>query len=60
VANLVKGAKNGAIFCLHDGRGLTPRPDIRATLAAVGQLLPVLRSQGFHFEKVSEILCSTI
>src|ERR1700677_2109664 len=29
---LVNNAKNGAIFCLHDGRELQPAPDIRATL----------------------------
>lgn len=56
---LLKGAKNGAIFCLHDGRELLPKPDIRATIAAVLQLLPILMNQGFHFERVSEILCPT-
>lgn len=56
---LLKGAKNGAIFCLHDGRELLPKPDVRATIAAVLQLLPILMNQGFHFERVSEILCPT-
>src|SRR5579871_6862738 len=28
---LLKRASNGAIFCLHDGRGVTRTPDIRAT-----------------------------
>jgi peptidoglycan/xylan/chitin deacetylase (PgdA/CDA1 family) len=60
VKRLAKGASNGEIFCLHDGRELATRPDIGATIAAVRQLVPILMSQGFHFEKVSEILCPTI
>lgn len=59
VSHLVRGARNGAVFCLHDGRELTPAPDIRATLGAVRSLIPRLMSQGFQFEKVSEILCPT-
>jgi peptidoglycan/xylan/chitin deacetylase (PgdA/CDA1 family) len=56
---LLEGARNGAIFCLHDGRRLEPRPDIDATLGAVRALLPKLMEQGFHFEKVTDILCPT-
>jgi peptidoglycan/xylan/chitin deacetylase (PgdA/CDA1 family) len=56
---LLDGARNGAIFCLHDGRRLEPRPDIGATLGAVRALLPKLMEQGFHFEKVTDILCPT-
>ncbi len=56
-ARLRAAAANGAIFCLHDGRGLAARPDISATLGAVGRLLPELRDRGYHFESVSEILC---
>ena len=57
VADLVlKGARNGAIFCLHDGRALTPTPDVGATLEAVRILLPSLCDQGFAFETVSRIL----
>jgi peptidoglycan-N-acetylglucosamine deacetylase len=54
---LLKGAQNGAIFCLHDGRRLEPRPDIRVTLQAVREVLPKLIERGFHFERVTEILC---
>jgi peptidoglycan/xylan/chitin deacetylase (PgdA/CDA1 family) len=57
---IFRGARNGAILCLHDGRQLEVRPDVRATLGAVKRLLPMLVDQGFHFEKVSEILCPTI
>ena len=56
---LLDGARNGAIFCLHDGRRLESRPDVRATLGAVRALLPKLMEQGFHFEKVTDILCPT-
>ena len=59
VTHLVQGARNGAIFCLHDGRELTPDPDIRVTLGAVRRLVPMLTGRGFQFEKVSEILCPT-
>jgi peptidoglycan/xylan/chitin deacetylase (PgdA/CDA1 family) len=56
-SRLAARASNGAIFCLHDGRGVAPEPDIRATLEAVRRLIPVLEDQGYHFETVSEILC---
>jgi peptidoglycan-N-acetylglucosamine deacetylase len=48
---------NGAILCLHDGRGLTANPDIRETVASVGRLIPVLRERGYKFETVSRLLC---
>ena len=54
---LLDGTANGAIFCLHDGRRLEPRPDIRPTLGALRAVLPKLIEQGFHFEKVTDILC---
>lgn len=56
---VLHGAENGAIICLHDGRLLAARPHIGATLETVRQVLPKLRERGFHFEKVSEILCPT-
>jgi len=59
IQRLLQGARNGAIFCLHDGRRLEPKPDIGATLGAVRALLPKLMEQGFHFEKVTDILCPT-
>jgi peptidoglycan/xylan/chitin deacetylase (PgdA/CDA1 family) len=59
-ALLCRGARNGAIFCLHDGRVLQPRPDISVTLRAVERLLPMLIDKGYHFERVSDILCPTI
>lgn len=56
---LLQRAVNGAIMCLHDGRETAAAPDITATLAAVEQVIPVLKQRGFHFETVSQILCPT-
>jgi peptidoglycan/xylan/chitin deacetylase (PgdA/CDA1 family) len=59
VSRLLHGATSGAILCLHDGRALQRRPDIGVTLQAVREILPILLEQGFHFEKVTDILCPT-
>jgi peptidoglycan-N-acetylglucosamine deacetylase len=59
VSRLIGGAVPGAILCLHDGRVLNHHPDIGATLQAVRELLPKLMELGFHFEKVTDILCPT-
>ena len=59
VARLLEGAGNGAILCLHDGRAAQPRPDVRGMLEAMRELLPKLMERGFHFEKVTDILCPT-
>jgi peptidoglycan/xylan/chitin deacetylase (PgdA/CDA1 family) len=59
VRRLLAGAKNGAIFCLHDGRELRARPDVATTIEAVRQVIPELLDRGFHFETVNEILCPT-
>ncbi|MGH9629525.1 MAG: polysaccharide deacetylase family protein [Bryobacteraceae bacterium] len=58
-ARLLAGAKNGAIFCLHDGRETLPRPDITPTIHAVERAVPILLEQGFQFETVSQLLCQT-
>jgi peptidoglycan-N-acetylglucosamine deacetylase len=57
VRRLMKHACNGVIFCLHDGRLMQARPDIRPTLEAVRRLVPALSARGFRFETVSQILC---
>lgn len=54
VANRVS---NGAILCLHDGRELRPKPDIRATVDAVRRLVPLLLDRGFTFHTVTRLLC---
>jgi peptidoglycan-N-acetylglucosamine deacetylase len=59
VTRLLGGANRGAILCLHDGRVLEHRPNIEVTLQTVRELLPKLMEQGFHFEKVTDILCPT-
>ena len=52
---LLRGASNGAILCLHDGRALQPSPDIRPTLDAVRYVMPLLKERGFQFETVSQL-----
>jgi peptidoglycan-N-acetylglucosamine deacetylase len=59
VSRLLQSAAGGSILCLHDGRVLQRRPEIGVTLEAVRELLPKLMEQGFHFEKVSDLLCPT-
>jgi len=54
---LAKGASNGAILCLHDGRGLQARPDITATVEAVRRLVPALLEQGYELQTLDELLC---
>ena len=56
---LAKNVCNGAILCLHDGRELHPKPDIRSTVEAVRRLVPALLERGFRFETVSQLLCPT-
>ena len=46
----------GGIVCLHDGRSLAVRPDIANTLAAVKEIVPRLRDEGYKFETVSSLL----
>jgi peptidoglycan/xylan/chitin deacetylase (PgdA/CDA1 family) len=53
---LAGGAQPGAILCLHDGRALSPEPDIAPTLAALADVLPRLRGEGFQFVTVSELV----
>ena len=55
-SRLGRAAGNGAIFCLHDGRGLAPNPDIRSTVEALRRLIPELLDQGFQFETVSQLV----
>lgn len=56
---LLTNARNGAIFCLHDGRETQRHPDIQPAIEAVSSLIPQLTARGFHFETVSQILCPT-
>ncbi|MBV8811327.1 MAG: polysaccharide deacetylase family protein [Acidobacteriaceae bacterium] len=56
VDHVLKLASPGGIVCLHDGRAVQPRPDISTTLAAVRQIVPVLKDQGYEFETVSDLI----
>jgi peptidoglycan-N-acetylglucosamine deacetylase len=58
-SRVLAGVDNGAIICLHDGRQVSVNPDISATLEAVGRLIPALKSRGYTFETVSQLLCPT-
>lgn len=49
-------ASPGGIVCLHDGRGVRSKPDVRAMLAAVRKIVPALKDQGYSFEIVSDLL----
>ena len=54
-----RAARPGAILCLHDGRELTVKPDIAATLDAVRVIMPRLRENGYRFPTVSQLICPT-
>jgi peptidoglycan/xylan/chitin deacetylase (PgdA/CDA1 family) len=52
-------ARDGAIICLHDGRGTLKDPDARPTIEAVRRIVPSLLERGYHFETVSQLVCPT-
>ena len=47
---------SGGIICLHDGRAATLKPEVSNTIAAVKEIVPRLKDQGYHFETVSALL----
>jgi peptidoglycan/xylan/chitin deacetylase (PgdA/CDA1 family) len=53
---LARAASPGAILCLHDGRVLTPQPDISNTIEAVRLLLPILEQRHLSITSVSAML----
>jgi peptidoglycan/xylan/chitin deacetylase (PgdA/CDA1 family) len=57
VARMAASASNGAILCLHDGRELRKKPDVRVTVEAVRRLVPLLQSRGYEFETIGRLLC---
>jgi len=59
VKRVAGGVSNGAIVCLHDGRGLTVRPEIGETVEAVRRLVPMLLDQGYTFETIGQLICPT-
>ncbi len=46
---LARGTRPGAVFCLHDGRALSPNPDLHAMLSALETALPRWREGGYEF-----------
>ena len=56
---VVSGAQDGAIVCLHDGRGMLKDPDISSTIEAVRRIVPELLEKGYRLETVSQLLCPT-
>ncbi len=58
VRRISGSVSNGAIICLHDGRELRANPDIRNTIRAADELIPMLLDRGYRFETVSR-LCQT-
>ena len=60
IVDRVKPAiSSGAIICLHDGRRLQARPDVRNTVDAVRTLVPMIQQQGYELVTVSQLLCPT-
>jgi peptidoglycan/xylan/chitin deacetylase (PgdA/CDA1 family) len=57
VERTVASVSNGAILCLHDGRELRRKPDVRATVEAVRRLVPLLLDRGYKFETIGRLLC---
>jgi len=55
---LIRGASNGGVLCLHDGRALRKAPDVSAMLGAVDQAIPLLKARGFQFLTLSEMFAS--
>jgi peptidoglycan/xylan/chitin deacetylase (PgdA/CDA1 family) len=53
---IMRGAGNGSIVCLHDGRRLRAAPDIGPTLESVAAVIPQLKDRGLKFVTVSEML----
>ena len=47
--HVLRRTGDGAIICLHDGRGTDPTADRAQTLAAVREIVPRLRDLGFRF-----------
>ena len=55
-AHVLERCSPGGIICLHDGRGVQPRPDTSSTLRALKLLIPSLLDRGYHFEVISDLV----
>lgn len=56
VRRLRRATTPGAILCLHDGRALIHQPNTANTLAALAELLPWWRAEGYQLLTLSELL----
>jgi peptidoglycan/xylan/chitin deacetylase (PgdA/CDA1 family) len=57
VSRMAGSASNGAILCLHDGRELREKPDVRTTVETVRRLVPLLLDRGYKLETIGRLLC---
>lgn len=57
-ADILGGAKPGAILLLHDGIPPDEQRDCAGTVAALGEILPALRRDGYELVTVSELLAA--
>jgi peptidoglycan/xylan/chitin deacetylase (PgdA/CDA1 family) len=55
-ARCTQSVRSGAIYCLHDGRELQVRPNVRPSIEATKKLIPELLDRGYEFETTSELL----
>ena len=56
VKRVLGAVENGAIVCLHDGRGVTPAPDVGETVAAVRRITRELRDEGWEMVSLSDVV----
>lgn len=54
--HVLEGCGPGGIVCLHDGRDIRQGADISEMIAAVKEIVPRLKADGYAFETVSELL----
>ena len=52
---VLQSAENGAIICLHDGRGVAEGADVSQTVAAVRVITRELREKGWQMVGLSEL-----
>jgi peptidoglycan/xylan/chitin deacetylase (PgdA/CDA1 family) len=52
---LRRGARNGALYCLHDGRETQLQPDITNTIEALRRSIPELLDLGYKFRTAGEL-----
>ena len=57
---ILRGADNGGILCLHDGRELERAPEAGETVESLRQILPPLLARGFQFVTIGSLVCPTI